>query len=157
MWVRRASIVGLIPRARKRRVARSGLRDRAAAARAIEEDLIQKAVGWALREAGKADMARLERYLRDERPVDSAHDAALRDRTIQHFETARPSCGDSARWQLQEPAPPVWPTTVWPVTFCSVTRERDGASASCVGVGPHALMMKGIYGRRSNLHRDMQP
>jgi 3-methyladenine DNA glycosylase AlkD len=28
------------------------------------EDLIQKAVGWALREAGKADSARLERYLR---------------------------------------------------------------------------------------------
>ena len=28
------------------------------------EDLIQKAVGWTLREAGKTDLARLERYLR---------------------------------------------------------------------------------------------
>jgi 3-methyladenine DNA glycosylase AlkD len=27
------------------------------------EDLIQKAVGWTLREAGKTDMDRLERYL----------------------------------------------------------------------------------------------
>ena len=31
---------------------------------ADREDLIQKAVGWALREAGKTDPARLERYLR---------------------------------------------------------------------------------------------
>ena len=31
---------------------------------ADREDLIQKAVGWALREAGKTDMPRLERYLR---------------------------------------------------------------------------------------------
>jgi 3-methyladenine DNA glycosylase AlkD len=63
MWVRRASIVGLIPRARRGEsldlvyeIARRLHPDR--------EDLIQKAVGWALREAGKTDMARLERYLR---------------------------------------------------------------------------------------------
>jgi 3-methyladenine DNA glycosylase AlkD len=31
---------------------------------ADREDLIQKAVGWTLREAGKTDMPRLERYLR---------------------------------------------------------------------------------------------
>src|SRR4029077_3582882 len=62
-WVRRASIVGLIPRARRgesldlvyviaRRLHADG------------EDLIQKAVGWALREAGKTALPRLERYLR---------------------------------------------------------------------------------------------
>ena len=32
------------------------------------EDLIQKAVGWTLREAGKIDPDRLERYLRTEGP-----------------------------------------------------------------------------------------
>jgi 3-methyladenine DNA glycosylase AlkD len=62
LWVRRASAVGLIPLARKGQalvqtygVARQLHRD--------SEDLIQKAVGWTLREAGKTDMARLERYL----------------------------------------------------------------------------------------------
>jgi 3-methyladenine DNA glycosylase AlkD len=63
MWVRRASIVGLIASARRGEsldlvyeIARRLHRDR--------EDLIQKAVGWALREAGKTDMPRLARYLR---------------------------------------------------------------------------------------------
>jgi 3-methyladenine DNA glycosylase AlkD len=64
LWVRRASIVGLIPLARRGgalpllyRIAKRLHADR--------EDLIQKGVGWALREAGKTDPARLERYLRD--------------------------------------------------------------------------------------------
>ena len=68
MWVRRASIVGLIARARRGQsldlvyeIARRLHGDR--------EDLIQKAVGWALREAGKTDMARLERYLRRAGPA----------------------------------------------------------------------------------------
>jgi 3-methyladenine DNA glycosylase AlkD len=63
LWVRRASIVSLIPRVRlgesldlAYEIARRLHGDR--------EDLIQKAVGWTLREAGKRDMARLERYLR---------------------------------------------------------------------------------------------
>jgi len=68
LWVRRASIVGLIPLAR-----RGQALDRLyAIARRLhpdDEDLIQKAVGWALREAGKADMARLERYLRANGPA----------------------------------------------------------------------------------------
>jgi len=63
MWVRRASIVGLIALAR-----RGGsldlVYDIARRLHGDREDLIQKAVGWALREAGKTDMARLERYLR---------------------------------------------------------------------------------------------
>jgi 3-methyladenine DNA glycosylase AlkD len=63
LWVRRASIVGLIPCARRGEsldlvyeIAKRLHRD--------QEDLIQKAVGWTLREAGKTDMPRLERYLR---------------------------------------------------------------------------------------------
>jgi 3-methyladenine DNA glycosylase AlkD len=63
MWVRRASAVSLIPTVRTGRsldaaytVARRLHADR--------EDLIQKAVGWMLREAGKTDADRLERYLR---------------------------------------------------------------------------------------------
>jgi 3-methyladenine DNA glycosylase AlkD len=63
MWVRRASIVGLIPRAR-RGESLDLVYEIARRLHPDQEDLIQKAVGWALREAGKTDMARLERYLR---------------------------------------------------------------------------------------------
>lgn len=63
MWVRRASIVGLIPRARKGE-SLDLVYEIARRLHADREDLIQKAVGWALREAGKTDMPRLERYLR---------------------------------------------------------------------------------------------
>jgi 3-methyladenine DNA glycosylase AlkD len=63
MWVRRASIVALLPLVR-----RGGggdlVYENARRLHADREDLIQKAVGWALREAGKTDAARLERYLR---------------------------------------------------------------------------------------------
>jgi 3-methyladenine DNA glycosylase AlkD len=63
MWVRRASIVALLP------LVRHGggvdlVYEIARRLHADREDLIQKAVGWALREAGKVDAARLERYLR---------------------------------------------------------------------------------------------
>jgi len=68
MWVRRASAVSLIPLVRKGlgldlayQVARRLHADR--------EDLIQKAVGWMLREAGKADILRLENYLRTKGPM----------------------------------------------------------------------------------------
>jgi 3-methyladenine DNA glycosylase AlkD len=63
MWVRRASIVALIQPAR-RGEALDLVYAIAGQLHADREDLIQKAVGWALREAGKADMPRLERYLR---------------------------------------------------------------------------------------------
>ncbi len=65
MWVRRASAVALIPAVR----GGQALDVAYEVARALhhdEEDLIQKAVGWMLREAGKQDAARLERYLRAE-------------------------------------------------------------------------------------------
>jgi 3-methyladenine DNA glycosylase AlkD len=61
-WVRRAAAVGLIPSVRRGfgldlayRIAQQLHPDR--------EDLIQKAVGWMLREAGKVDERRLEEYL----------------------------------------------------------------------------------------------
>lgn len=62
MWVRRASAVGLIPSVR-RGTALDLAYEIAARLHADREDLIQKAVGWMLREAGKTDMPRLERYL----------------------------------------------------------------------------------------------
>jgi len=63
MWVRRASIVGLLKPMRAGRT----IDQVYATARRLHpdrNDLIHKAVGWALREAGKIDPARLERYLR---------------------------------------------------------------------------------------------
>jgi 3-methyladenine DNA glycosylase AlkD len=67
LWVRRASVVALIPSVRRGlaldiayKIARRLHTDR--------EDLLQKAVGWMLREAGKVDPARLERYLRANGP-----------------------------------------------------------------------------------------
>jgi 3-methyladenine DNA glycosylase AlkD len=68
LWVRRASIVALIPLVRKRQALDLTY---AIASRLHTDghDLIQKAVGWVLREAGKADPARLERYLRANGPA----------------------------------------------------------------------------------------
>jgi 3-methyladenine DNA glycosylase AlkD len=63
LWVRRASIVALIPRAR-RGESLDLVYEIARRLHPHAEDLIHKAVGWTLREAGKTDMARLERYLR---------------------------------------------------------------------------------------------
>jgi 3-methyladenine DNA glycosylase AlkD len=63
MWVRRASAVGLIGCARNG-IALNLVYGVAKRLHIDREDLIQKAVGWMLREAGKADPARLERYLK---------------------------------------------------------------------------------------------
>jgi 3-methyladenine DNA glycosylase AlkD len=68
LWVRRASIVSLIPLAR-RGLALDLLYEIAERLHPDGADLIQKAVGWALREAGKQDEARLERYLRAHGPA----------------------------------------------------------------------------------------
>lgn len=68
LWVRRASVVGLLHLARKGE-ALDLLYENARRLHRDDEDLIQKAVGWALREAGKADPARLERYLRARGPA----------------------------------------------------------------------------------------
>jgi 3-methyladenine DNA glycosylase AlkD len=68
MWVRRASIVGLIPLARKG-MALDLLYENARPLHSDKENLIQKAVGWALREAGKTDSRRLENYLLENGPA----------------------------------------------------------------------------------------
>jgi 3-methyladenine DNA glycosylase AlkD len=67
-WVRRASLVSFIKLARKPgflddiyEISRSLFLD--------ADDLVQKANGWLLREAGKADPARLERFLRTHGPA----------------------------------------------------------------------------------------
>ncbi len=63
LWVRRAAAVSLISLAR-RGTSLDLAYDVARALHPDKEDLVQKAVGWLLREAGKADPGRLERYLR---------------------------------------------------------------------------------------------
>ena len=67
MWVRRASAVALIPTVR-RGLALDVAYEVARRLHADREDLLQKAVGWMLREAGKVDDVRLERYLRANGP-----------------------------------------------------------------------------------------
>jgi 3-methyladenine DNA glycosylase AlkD len=67
LWVRRASVVGLLPPFRRGLALDLGY-ENAARLHRDPEDLIQKAVGWMLREAGKVDEARLERYLRANGP-----------------------------------------------------------------------------------------
>jgi 3-methyladenine DNA glycosylase AlkD len=62
LWVRRMSVVPLVPFARHGRYldqAYGGVW----ALRGDAEDLMHKACGWLLREAGKTDAARLERFL----------------------------------------------------------------------------------------------
>ena len=62
LWLRRAAAVALVPLARKG----EALEQAYAIARRLfhyHEDLIHKANGWLLREAGKADAARLKTFL----------------------------------------------------------------------------------------------
>lgn len=84
MWVRRASVVGLLASFRKGLALDVGY-ENAARLHADREDLIQKAVGWMLREAGKIDEARLERYLR-------AHGSVIPRTTLRYaIERFRPA------------------------------------------------------------------
>lgn len=62
LWVRRASVVSLIPSARRGEQL-DLVYENAQRLQPDREDLMHKAVGWTLREAGKADLSRLERYL----------------------------------------------------------------------------------------------
>jgi len=67
LWVRRAAAVSLIPSVRRGQLLDVGYAV-ASDLHGDGEDLIQKAVGWLLREAGKGDPARLEAYLRGQAP-----------------------------------------------------------------------------------------
>jgi len=62
MWVRRAAAVSLV-RLAARGLALDDVYDVTAALHPDQHDLIHKAAGWLLREAGKTDPVRLERYL----------------------------------------------------------------------------------------------
>lgn len=67
-WVRRASIVAFLKLVRQPEYLGPAY---AMAARhfASSDDLVQKAAGWLLREAGKRDMKRLERFLLEHGPA----------------------------------------------------------------------------------------
>ena len=67
MWVRRASAVALIP-AVSRGIGLDTAYEVARRLHGDREDLLHKAVGWMLREAGKVDAVRLERFLRANGP-----------------------------------------------------------------------------------------
>ena len=62
LWVRRLAVVPLVPLARHGEHLDAAY-DVVRALRGDREDLVHKACGWLLREAGKTDMARLERFL----------------------------------------------------------------------------------------------
>ncbi|MCX6558548.1 MAG: DNA alkylation repair protein [Candidatus Aminicenantes bacterium] len=61
-WVKRASIVSFLKLTKKEGFL-DIIYDQAVALFPVADDLIHKANGWVLREAGKRDMARLERFL----------------------------------------------------------------------------------------------
>ncbi|MBI1763715.1 MAG: DNA alkylation repair protein [Acidobacteria bacterium] len=62
LWVRRASVVALIPLARKSEHLDAAYAN-AERLFGYPEDLIHKAIGWLLREAGRADLPRLRAFL----------------------------------------------------------------------------------------------
>jgi 3-methyladenine DNA glycosylase AlkD len=61
-WVKRASLVSFIKLARKPAFL-PAIYGISASVFPVDDDLVQKANGWLLREAGKADPARLEKFL----------------------------------------------------------------------------------------------
>ncbi len=67
VWLRRASVVTLIPPARKGKLLNRAY-GIALKLRNDEHDLIHKATGWLLREAGKTDTGRLLRFLQQNGP-----------------------------------------------------------------------------------------
>jgi 3-methyladenine DNA glycosylase AlkD len=85
VWVRRAAAVAFVKHARQGRhlavayrIARQLLPD--------EEDLLHKSVGWLLRECGRTDRARLERFLLQHGPLMSRTTVRY---ALEHFPEAR--------------------------------------------------------------------
>lgn len=67
-WVKRASLVSFIKLARKPEFL-PAVYEISASVFGVDDDLVEKANGWLLREAGKADAARLERFLLSHGPA----------------------------------------------------------------------------------------
>lgn len=67
-WVKRAALVSFIPHARRGRFLDQAY-GVAAAVFPVDDDLVEKAAGWLLREAGKTDPDRLEAFLRAHGPA----------------------------------------------------------------------------------------
>jgi len=67
MWLRRGAAVAFVPLARRGQHLDTAY-EIGSRLFGDREDLMHKAVGWLLREAGKTDMPRLERFLRAEGP-----------------------------------------------------------------------------------------
>jgi 3-methyladenine DNA glycosylase AlkD len=67
-WVKRAALVSFVKPARKGEFL-PAVYEISASVFPVDDDLIHKANGWLLREAGKADPARLERFLRARGPA----------------------------------------------------------------------------------------
>lgn len=67
-WVKRASAVSFIKLARRGKLLDAAYRI-AERLFAVDDDLVEKAAGWLLREAGKTDMKRLERFLLSRGPA----------------------------------------------------------------------------------------
>ena len=107
MWVRRASIVGLLPLVR-----RGGgvdlVYEIAERLHPDGNDLIHKAVGWALREAGKVDAKRLEGYLR-------AHVGVIPRTTFRYAIERFPPAARRRLLQLR-PTPNLQPPNLQPLT-----------------------------------------
>lgn len=91
-WRRRAAVVALVLPARRGRC----LDEAYALVRRLfgdEEDLMHKACGWLLREAGKTDMRRLERFLR-------THGSAIPRTTVRYAIERFPEA--RRNWLLRE-------------------------------------------------------
>jgi 3-methyladenine DNA glycosylase AlkD len=98
LWVRRASAVSLV------RLAARGLHVDAAygvatALRSDTNDLIHKAAGWLLREAGRTDERRLEDYLRQ-------HGGSIPRTTVRYAIERFPAARRLALLEATRPAPP---------------------------------------------------